>query len=72
MDDPARGHVAGGRLDRLAQPDRRLGERLLLHERPARARDRARHSPAVREPGVGRVRDGVDFEGGDVGVEHLD
>ena len=43
-----RGHVARGRLDRLAEPDRRLRVRLALHRGAARARDRARHAAAVR------------------------
>ena len=48
VDHPAGGHVAGGRLDRLAQPDRRPRVGLALNLRPARARDRARHAAAVR------------------------
>ena len=38
----------------------------------AGARDRARHAAAVQQPRVGRVGDGVDLEGRDVGVEDLD
>ena len=72
VDDPARGHRARGRLDRLAEPDRRLGVGFPLDLRAARAGDRARYAAAVREIGVRGVGDRVDLERGDVCFEHLD
>ena len=72
VDHPARRHVAGRRLDRLAQPDRRLLVRFLLHGRTAGARDRARHPAAVQQPRVRGIGDRIDVERRDVGVQHLD
>ena len=72
VDDPAAGHRAAGRLDRLAQPDRGAAPRLLVDRRSTRARDRGRHATAVQQPRVGRVGDRVHLERRDVGVERLD
>ena len=72
VDDPAAGMSPRGRLDRLAEPDRRLVVRFLLYRRATRAGDRAGYAAAVREIGVRGVRDRVDLERGDVGVEDLD
>ena len=61
MDHPAARHLACGRLDRLAEADRRLLARLALERRPAR---RGAIAPATPPPcsssGVGRVGDRVD------------
>jgi len=72
VDDPAGGHVPGRRLDRLAQADGRAPMALVLDLWAAGARDGAGDAAAVQQPRVGRVGDGVDLEGRDVGVEDLD
>src|SRR5215211_7607543 len=72
VDHPPARHFAGGRLDRLAEPDRRALVALGLHRRPAGPRDRASHAAAVPQLGVGGVGDRVDLELRDVRLLNLD
>ena len=72
VDDPAGGHVAGGRLHRLAQPDRRPLVGLALHGRAAGPRDRPRHAAAVHQLRVRGVGDRVDLELRHVGGDDLE
>jgi hypothetical protein len=72
VDHPARGHLAGGGLDGIAELDRRRPVGLLLNLRAARPGDRPRDPAAVPKLRVGGVRDRVDLELGDVGALHLD
>ena len=58
--------------DGAAELDRRQLVALGLDRGPAGARDRAGDAAAVAQLGVRRVRDRVDLERGDVGVEDLD
>src|SRR5207248_972345 len=68
---PACRHVARGCLDRFAERDRRFRVGLALDLGTARAGDRPGDAADVQQPGVGRVRDRVDVEPGDVRLQHF-
>ena len=72
VDDPPARHVAGGGLDRLAEPDRGLLGGLAWIAGPPARRIAPATPPPCRSSRVGRVGDRVDVERRDVGVDHLD
>jgi hypothetical protein len=72
VNHPAAGHLAGRRLDRLAEPDRGSLVALGLHCGPAGPGDRARNAAAVSQVGVGGIGDRVDLELRDVRLLNLD
>jgi hypothetical protein len=72
VDHPPGRHLAGTRLDRLAEPDRRPLGALALDRRPAGPRDRPGDAAAVAQLGVGGVGDRFHLELRDVRLADLD
>ena len=73
VDDPPRRAACPAVVSTASpSPTGRAPIALVLDLGAAGARDRARHAAAVQQPRVGRVGDGIDLEGRDVGVEDLD
>ena len=72
VNHPTAWHLARRRLDRLAETDRGTLVALGLHRASAGPRDRSCNSATVAQLGIGRVRDRVDLELGDVRLPDLD